>query len=104
MSSKCMCHTGEAVYREELCKHLPQHEGKRNVTRRDNAMLVLCYSGAVSSTWVAMGELLSGASYALSGCLFLSQMSLSHGGQTGLYSLYSASIARQRSLRTASVQ
>ncbi len=50
-----------------------------------------------------MGELLSGASYALSGCLFLSEITLSHGVQTGLDRLYSASLALWRFLHITSV-
>ena len=37
-------------------------------TKRSDSQL--CHAGALSSTWVSAGELLSGASYILTGCLF----------------------------------
>lgn len=43
-----------------------------------------CCAGAVSSTFVALGELLSGASYILTACLFLIPVSMSYGSSAGL--------------------
>ena len=45
----------------------------------------LWYAGALSDTWVSTGELLSGASYILTGCLFFKHFSLPHCHVTGVH-------------------
>ena len=44
------------------------------------------HAGALSSTWVSAGELLSGISYILTGCLFFKHFSLPQSHVTGVHS------------------
>ena len=46
----------------------------------------VCRAGALSDTWVSAGELLSGASYILTGCLFFKHFSLPNCRVTGVHS------------------
>ena len=46
----------------------------------------LYHAGALSSTWVSAGELLSGAGYILTGCLFFEHVSLPQSHVTGVHS------------------
>ena len=40
--------------------------------------------GAVPSTWVSVGELLSGGSYIMTACLFMKHVAMSHGSSSSM--------------------